>query len=143
MAMAATVKKITLWRMEVQDQPGALARVLEPLAAAKGDLQAVMGYRLPGDRTRAAIEVWPVSGKKLTAAATAVGLAPATIPALLVSGANKSGVGHKMTRALAEAGINLTFLIAQVVGARYSAVLGFHSDESCERAATLIAGALR
>ena len=37
----------------------------------------------------------------------------------------------------------ITFLIAQVVGARYSAVLGFHGDESCERAAALITKALR
>lgn len=141
--MAATIKKITLWRVEVQDRPGALADVLEPLAAAKGDLQAVMGYRLPGDKTRSAIEVWPVSGKKLTEAAQRAGLAPASIPALLVSGPNKSGVGQKIARTVADAGINMTFLIAQVVGARYSAVLGFEADEACNQAAKLLRGALR
>ena len=141
--MAATIKKITLWRVEVQDRPGALAEVLEPLAAAKGDLQAVMGYRLPGDHTRAAIEVWPVSGKKLTQAAEGAGMAPARIPALLVSGPNKGGVAHKTARAVADAGVNMTFLLAQVVGTRYSAVLGFASEDDCARAAKVVGAALR
>lgn len=141
--MPATIKKITLWRVEVQDRPGALADVLEPLAAAKGDLQAVMGYRLPGDKTRSAIEVWPVSGKKLTEAAEGAGLTPASIPALLVTGPNKSGVGQKLARAAADAGINMTFVVAQVVGTRYSAVLGFESDVACSQAAKLLKRALR
>ena len=64
--MAVTIKPITLWRTEVQDRPGALAEVLEPLAAAGADLQVVMGYKIPGDRTRSVLELWPVSGKKLS-----------------------------------------------------------------------------
>jgi hypothetical protein len=49
---------------EVDHQPGALAQTLEPLATAGVNLLAVMGYRLPGDRARAAIEVFPVIGAK-------------------------------------------------------------------------------
>lgn len=141
--MAARIKKVTLWRTEVQERAGALADVLEPLAAAKADLQAVMGYRLPGERSRAVIELWPVTGKKPTAAAEGAGLRPSSIPALVVEGANKSGIGHKTARAVADAGISMTFLVAQVVGRRYSAVLGFDSDEACTRAAKLIGAALR
>ncbi len=141
--MATKVKRITLWRAEVQDRSGALAEMLEPLAAAKGSMQAVMAYRQPGDTTRAVVEVWPISGRKLSLKAEGAGLRPASLPALLVSGPDKSGVGYKMARAVADAGISMTFLIAQVVGRSYSAVLGFDSDEACGQAAKLIARALR
>ena len=67
--MAVTVKKITLWRREVENKPGVLGGVLAPLAEAGADLQVVMGYRHAGDGSKAAIEVSPVTGKKsLTAA---------------------------------------------------------------------------
>ncbi|MGI9072798.1 MAG: hypothetical protein ACR2JB_16140 [Bryobacteraceae bacterium] len=62
--MAATVKAIKLWRREIQNKPGALAKTLEPLATEGADLQVVMGYRYPGHEEKAAIELHPVPGKK-------------------------------------------------------------------------------
>src|SRR5206468_2332130 len=78
--MAVTVKRITLWRADVDNHPGALARTLEPLAQAGADLRLVMGYRLPQTPERAAIELYPVSGKRATAAAAQAGLAEAPRP---------------------------------------------------------------
>ena len=136
--MGVTIKPITLWRIEVQDRPGALAEVLEPMAAAKADLQVVMGYKVPGDRTKSILELWPVSGKKLSQAAEGAGLQPSATPTLLVSGDNRPGLGHGMARALADAGINLSFLVAQVTGRKYSAVLGFEAEADAKKAAGLI-----
>lgn len=62
--MAITLKKITVWRKEVDNKPGALADTLALLAQARTDLQAVMGYRYPEDQGKAVIELHPVSGKK-------------------------------------------------------------------------------
>ena len=135
--MAVTVKKITLWRCEVQDRPGALATVLEPLAKAGADLQVCMGYRIPGTN-RAAIEVAPVSGKKATAAGQAGGLSAATIPCLLVTGDNRPGLGHAMSSAVAAAGINMNFLVAQVIGRRCASIFGFENEADAQRATTLI-----
>ena len=59
--MAVTVKKISLWRKEVENKPGVLAGTLEPFASGGADLQVVMGYRYPGNATMAAIEVYPVT----------------------------------------------------------------------------------
>lgn len=42
--MAVTVQKITLWRGEVENRPGALAGILAPLADTGADLQVLMGY---------------------------------------------------------------------------------------------------
>jgi hypothetical protein len=136
--MAVTVKKITVWRTEVDNRTGALARLLEGLTAARGSLDVVMGYRVPGQHERAVIEVWPVSGKKLSQAAGAAGLRPSETPTLLVQGYDRPGLGHAMARALAGAGINMVFLVAQVIGRRYSAVFGFESAADADRSVGLL-----
>jgi len=136
--MAITVKKITLWRKEVANRAGALADVLAPLAGAGADLGVVMGYRLPGHLNEAVIEIAAVAGKKASAAAAAAGLSASPIPSLLAAGDNKPGLGHAMSRAMAGAGISMSFLVAQVVGRKFSAILGFESEADCDRAAPLI-----
>ena len=45
--MAITVKKAILWRSEVDNSPGMLASILQPLSEASADLQVVMAYRYP------------------------------------------------------------------------------------------------
>ena len=136
--MAVQVKAITLWRREVENKPGALARTLKPLAAAGTDLKVVMGYRQPGEQDSAVIELYPISGKKAAASAQAAGLTATSIPTLLVEGDNRVGAAHAATQALADAGINLNFFLAQVIGKRYSAVLGFETEADSRRAAGLI-----
>jgi len=136
--MAVTVKNITLWRKEVENKPGVLAQTLQPFAELGADLQVVMGYRFPGNESMGAIEIYPISGKKLTSAAQAAGVAASTIPTLVVEGDNKPGLGHAIAQAISEAGINLSFLMAQVIGRRYSAVLGFEQPEDAQKAAALI-----
>ena len=136
--MALTVKRITLWRTEVDNKPGVLANILGPLANAGSDLMVVMGYRFPGNETKAAIEVYPVSGKKATSAASTAGLSASSIPTLLVEGDNRQGLGKEIAEALAEAEVNLGFLVTQVIGRRYSSVIGFESEEDARTAARLI-----
>ena len=139
--MPVRVRPITLWRAEVDNQPGVLAQTLEPLAAAGADLQVVMGYRVPGDRARAAIEIFPVTGAKALSAAQAAGLSEAAISAVQVEGDNRPGLGHALAKALADAGINMNFFLAQVSGRRYTTVIGFDSREDADRAIPLIKGA--
>jgi len=136
--MAVTVKPITLWRREVENEPGMLAETLEPLARSGADLQVVMGYRLPGHESRAAIEVYPVRGKRAEAGAREGGLSASSIPTLLVEGDNRPGLGASISRTLADAGINLAFLVTQVFGRRYSAILGFEREADAKKGATLI-----
>lgn len=136
--MAFTARIITLWRREVENTPGTLARTLEPLARAGADLEVLMAYRYPGDERMAAIEVYPVSGKKATAAAGAAGLTAAPIPTVLVEGDNRPGKAYAITRAIADAGINVSFFLAQVIGKKYSAVLGFETEADAKRALSLV-----
>jgi hypothetical protein len=137
--MSIAVKEITLWRREIENKPGMLARVLEPMAASGADLKVLMAYRYPGNEAKGAVELYPVSGKKAAAAAQAAGLTPAAeIPALLVEGSNKAGIGFKTTTAIADAGINLAFLVAQVIGSKVSAVYGFDTEVDRRRAVGLL-----
>ena len=136
--MAVTVKKAALWRKEVENHPGILANILGPLSDAGTNLQGVMAYRYPGRTDTAAIELHPVSGRKPIAVAKAAGLAQSPIPILLVEGDNRQGLGHAIAKALGEAGINLSLLMAQVVGRRYSALFGFENEADAAKAVALI-----
>jgi hypothetical protein len=136
--MGVRIRKLTLWRTQVAHRPGALADLLDPLAAAGADLQIVMGYRLPGDKSSAVVEVAPVSSRRTAAAAGKAGLAPGGAPTLLVVGDNRPGLANRIARALAESGVNIAFLVAQVVGKRYSAVFGFESEADLDKAADRI-----
>ena len=136
--MAVTVKKAVLWRKEVDNRPGMLASALQPLSEAGADLQVVMAYRYPGAENKGVIELYPVSGRKVSAAAQAAGLAPSSIPILLVEGDNRAGLGHAIAKALGDAGINLGFAMAQVVGRRYSAIFGFENEADATKAVSLI-----
>jgi hypothetical protein len=138
--MAIAIKKITLWRKEVANDPGALANVLQPLAAAGASLRVVMGYAM-GDSGRAAIEVFPVSGKKIGAAAAQAGLGASSTACLLVEGDDRPGLGTRMARAVADQGINIEFVIAQTVGRKFSAVFGLQSESDAAPAAKAIKNA--
>ena len=136
--MPVTVKSISLWRREVENQVGSLAHTLEPVTKAGANLHVLMGYRYPGDGTKAAIELYPVAGKKVTAAAPEAGLSASSIPTLLVEGDDKPGLGFAIAQAIAEAGVNMTFFVAQSIGRRFSAVLGFETEADAKTAALLI-----
>jgi hypothetical protein len=136
--MALTIRKMRLWRGEVANRPGELARVLEPLARARADLKVIMGYRIPGQRERAVIEVAPIIGARMASAAAAGGLGDGGAPTLLVQGDNRPALGHRIARALADSGVNIAFIVAQVVGRRYSAVFGFESEADLDKAAQRI-----
>jgi hypothetical protein len=136
--MPVKVKRITLWRKELENKAGTLAGTLEPLANAGADLQIVMGYRYPGEAMKAAVELYPVGNKKTTQAAQRGGLAASSIPVLLVEGDNRAGLGHSIAKAIAEAGVNVDFLVAQVIGRKYAAVVGFENDADAVKATALI-----
>src|SRR2546427_9062485 len=113
--MPVTVKNISLWRKEIENQVGTLAHTLEPVAKAGANLHVLMGYRYRGEGTRAAIEFYPIAGKKVTAAASEAGLSASSIPKLLVEGDDRPGLSFAIAQAISGTGINMTFFVAQAV----------------------------
>jgi hypothetical protein len=61
-----------------------------------------------------------------------------SISTLVVEGDNRPGLGHTIAKAVGDAGINMSFVMARVVGRRYSAVFGFEHEADASKAATLI-----
>jgi hypothetical protein len=142
--MPVSVKRISLWRAEVDNKPGALAALMQPLAGAGANLKVVMGYRHTAVKQgKAIVEIYPVSGRKVTAAAEAAGLNGSTIPTLLVEGDDRPGLGSAIANGISAAGVNIAFFMAQVVGERYSAVIGFESEEDAGKATPAIKKAAR
>ena len=136
--MGFTVKKITLWRSEVDNKPGALAGTLEAPAEAGANFKVIMGYRHPNAKRKMAIEVFPVAGRKLMAAAGAAGLGAASIPTLLVEGDDKPGLGYAVAQAVGAGGINIAFFVGQVIGTKFAAVIGFETEDDAVNAMPLI-----
>jgi hypothetical protein len=136
--MPIRVKSISLWRKEVENQVGTLAHTLEPVTKAGANLRVLMGYRYPGEGTKAAIELYPIVGKKVTATAAEAGLSASSIPTLLVEGDDKPGLGFAIAQAISGARVNVTFFVAQSIGRRFSAVLGFETEADLKTAAPLI-----
>jgi hypothetical protein len=53
-------------------------------------------------------------------------------------GDSRPGLGHAIAIAVGDAGINMSFVMAQVVGRKYSTVFGFENEVDASKAATLI-----
>ncbi len=136
--MAVKISRIQLWQTEIRNKPGALEAILEPLAQSKADLQVVRKYSVPGRSTRATVEVFPGKGRRAAVAARNAGFSVSPAPVLLVEGENRPGLAYAVANAVAWAGIGVRFLSAQVVGRRYSALLGFKTEDEARKARALI-----
>ncbi len=144
--MAYTVTKVEIWTGEIEDQPGGLAAKLEALANAGADLDVVIARRQPHQAGKGVVFLGPVSGAKAKKAAQGAGLTQASDKvALRVEGANKPGEGHRLSRLLADAGLNLRGLSAAVLGNKFVMFVAFDNDADATKAARLLrsAGAKR
>ncbi len=61
-----------------------------------------------------------------------------SIPTLLVEGDDKPGLGLAITEAISGAGVNMSFFVAQSIGRRFSAVLGFETESDAKTVAPII-----
>jgi hypothetical protein len=57
-------------------------------------------------------------------------------------GRQSAGARPRDRKAIGHAGINMSFVMAQVVGRRYSALFGFENDAYASKAATLFKRAM-
>jgi hypothetical protein len=140
--MAAKVTKVEVWAADVADRPGGLAQVLESLADAGATIECCIGRRHPDRPGSGVVYVTPVKGQKAQTAARSVGMSPAAnIATLRVEGADKPGTGAALSRAIADAGVNLRGISAAVLGGKYVAYFGFDNDSDADRAAKAIKSA--
>ena len=142
--MAYSIKKVDVWAAEIDDRPGGLAAKLEALANAGASLEFIIGRRQPDKPGTGVVFLTPLKTGKQKQAASAAGFSTASnLQSVRVEGPDKPGLGTKMTRALAEAGINLRGISAAALGRRSVSYLAFDGAEDAANAMKLLKKALK
>jgi predicted amino acid-binding ACT domain protein len=81
----------------------------------------------------------PIKGAKAQQAATTAGLKKTPdLAALRVDGPNRPGECQRLTKLLADAGINMRGLAATVIGNKFTISLGFDSDADATKAVQVL-----
>ena len=133
--MKLKVKRVNVWASSIQDRPGGLAEKLETLNAAKANLEFMIARRAPDKPGEGVVFLAPIEGKKQKQAAQMAGfLKTETMHPLRVEGPDKAGIGAKMCRALAEAGVNLRGVSAAAIGKKFVTYFAVDTEEDAEKA---------
>ena len=135
--MADVVKRIEYYYTLVPDRPGAGAKVLNSLKAARVNLLAFTGF--PCSARRAQLDFVPSNQRALQAAARKTGIklvGPKT--AFLIQGQDRVGAVADIANKLAKAHINITAVDAVAAGRRrYGAILWVKSRNVAQAAKIL------
>jgi hypothetical protein len=134
--------KVDVWAGELEDCPGTLAEKLEAVREAGANLQFVIARRdQPG---KSVVFLAPLKGASQVRAARQVGLAKATsLYSLRLEGPDRRGLGGLITRALADAGINLRGLSAAALRRSHVTYFAFDRAEDARRAVPVLKKALK
>ena len=137
--MALKVSKVDVWAGDLRDVPGGLADVLDGLAKGGGSVDFLIARRSDKHPGAGKVFVTPVTAKKAKDAGMRAGLQHATnIGTLRVEGTDAKGMGAKVTRAMADKGINVRGVSAAVIGNKFVAYIGFDSEDDADMAATAL-----
>ena len=137
--MKLRVTRTDTWAAIIDDKPGALADELAALAAAGGNLELIVARRAPEQRGSGVVFVTPLKGAKQLRAADAAGFQKTeSLHSLRVEGTDKPGAVATLTRALADAGVNLLGLSAAALGKRHVTYLALDTARDAAKAATVL-----
>ncbi|HYT48174.1 MAG TPA: ACT domain-containing protein [Burkholderiales bacterium] len=133
--MALKVSRTEVWSVMIDDRPGGAAEKLEALATAGANLEMVFARRMPEQPGRGILFAGPIKGKKVVAAAQAAGFAMSdSIHGVKVEGGDKPGLGAKITRALANAGVSFRGMSAAAIGTKFVSSIAVDSADDAARA---------
>jgi hypothetical protein len=137
--MKLNVSRTDTWAATIDDRPGGLADKLAALAAAGANLEFIVARRAPEKQGSGVVFVTPLKGAKQIKAAEAAGFQKTeSLHSLRIEGADKPGMGAKLTQALAEAGVNLRGLSAAALGKRYVTHLALDTAQDAAKAAAVL-----
>jgi hypothetical protein len=140
--MPFDISKVDIWVGELPDRPRVLMTKLEVLSQAGANLEFVIAR--PDKRGKAVVFMAPLKGAVQIRAAEGLGLSKAArMHALRVEGPDQPGLGVRLTRAVADEGLNLRGLSAAVIGGRSVTYLRFANTEDARRARWALRRTLR
>jgi hypothetical protein len=140
--MAFEISKVDVWVGGIPDRPRTLLRQLEVLSQAGANIEFIIVRR--DQRGKAVVFLAPLAGAAQLRAAEEAGLRKAArMHTLRVDGPNQTGLGERITRALADEGLNLRGLSAAVIGGRAITYLRFVNADDAQIARRALQRALR
>jgi len=128
-----------VWVASMEDRPGALANKLEALAEAGADLDFIIARRSPDKPGTGVLFVTPLRGDRELDAASEEGFtASSHLHSVRVEGRNEPGIAGKVTRHVAQAGLNVRGFSGAVIGAQFVLHLAFDNAEDAQKAIELL-----
>lgn len=137
--MKINVSRTEVWAATIEDRPGGLADKLDALAQAGANLEFVISRRTPEQPGQGVVFVAPLKGARLAKAAGSAGFQRSdSLHSVRVEGTDKPGIGAALSRALAEAGLNLRGFSAAAFGKRFVAYLAFDVAQDAAEAVSVL-----
>lgn len=137
--MAVKISKVDVWAGPIVDKPGGLAAKLLAIARAGAKLEFVIARRSPDKPGKGVVFLAPLKPGKQAKAGAKVGLAKAKgMHSVRLSLPDKAGLGARITRALADAKINLRGLSAAAVGKQCVVYFAFDTAAAANKAAKIL-----
>ncbi len=137
--MALKATRAEVWAATIEDRAGGAAEKIEALAKAGASLEMVLTRRTPEQPGGGVMFVTPLKGAKVLRAAQDAGFGkPASIHSVRIEGGDKPGLGAKIARALAGAGISFRGMSGAAIGSKFISYLALDSAEDAAKAVALL-----
>ena len=137
--MKLKVTQAEVWAATIDDRPGGLHEKLAPLSQAGANLEFIISRRTPEQPGKGVVFATPIKGAKQTKAAEATGFQKAAaLHSLRVEGTNKPGVGTAITKALADAGLNVRGVSGAALGRQFVIYVALDTPEDASKAASIL-----
>jgi hypothetical protein len=133
--MAVEVSRVDVWTAEIEDRSGGLSEKIEAVSEAGANLEFVIARRSPERPGAGYVFLAPLKGAAQCRAAKAAGLRKAPgVYTIRVEGPNRPGLGAKITRTVADAGINMLGLSGTGLGRRCAIYISVDNAADADKA---------
>jgi hypothetical protein len=133
--MAIKASRNDVWMTVIDDRAGGAAEKLEALARAGADLEVVFARRTPEHPGQGILFAGPIEGAKVKRAAEEAGFKRSeNMHGIRIEGTDKPGLGSKIARCLADAGISFRGMQASVVGKNFLSFVVLDTEDDAVKA---------
>jgi hypothetical protein len=134
-----TIKKFSMWSVEIDDVAGATTGLFKVLADAGADIEFSLSRPLGDKPGRAILFLAPIKGKKQEdAARRADFVLRDDVVGVQIQGPSRVGGNFRLTAALAHENLSVRALVTTVDGTRFTTIFGLRSDADADRAVKVL-----
>jgi hypothetical protein len=138
--MRFRLDRVHVWAGEVEDHAGGVAAKLAPLAESGANLAFIFTQRRPEKPGKGSLYVAPLTTADQIKAAKHVDMHEVHDPVVIrVEGDNEAGLGFRLTREWAKAGISFRGLTMVVMNGKFVGYAAFDTVQESNHAAEIMA----